>query len=36
MSKDKGFSSNTPVNTKAKTQDALNSKRQSGKKNASK
>lgn len=36
MSKSKGFSSNTPINTKSKTKQALNSKTQSGKKDASK
>ena len=35
MSQNKGFSSNTPINTKLKTKQALNSKTQSGKKNAS-
>lgn len=36
MSERKGFSSNPPINTKSKTKQALNSKTQSGKKNASK
>lgn len=36
MSNNKSFSNGTPVNTKSKSQQALNSKTQSGKKNASK
>lgn len=36
MSKGQGFSSNTPINTKSKTQQALNDKAKSGKKDASK
>ena len=36
MTERKGFSSNPSINTKAKTQQALNSKTQSGKKDASK
>lgn len=36
MSKSKGLSSNTPIHTKEKTDQALNCKTQSGKKNASK
>lgn len=36
MSKSKGFSSNPPINTKAKTQQALHDKTECGKKDASK
>ena len=36
MSKNQGFSSNTPINIKAKTKQALNSKTECGKKDASK
>lgn len=36
MSKRKELSSNTPINTKSKTKQALNNKTQSGKKDASK
>ncbi len=36
MSNGQGFSSTTPINTKSKTKQALNSKTQSGKKDASK
>lgn len=36
MPERKGFSSNPPINTKSKTQQALNNKTQSGKKDASK
>ena len=34
MSTNKGFTQNPPLDTKAKTNEALEAKRQSGKKNA--